>query len=71
MVIRKKYNLAYFRTNYVKIYDKQNQYLSLPKIPLDINRLFAYCKGGIFYIHIWVWFGYFIKSGFIYNLVKS
>ena len=26
----------------------------------NINRLFAYCKGGHFDIHIWVWFGYFI-----------
>ena len=25
-----------------------------------INRLFSYCKGGIFYIHIWAWFSYFI-----------
>ena len=25
-----------------------------------INRLFAYCKGGNFNIHIWAWFGYFI-----------
>ena len=25
-----------------------------------INRLFAYCKGGSFNIHIWAWFGYFI-----------
>ena len=25
-----------------------------------INRLFAYCKGGILNIHIWAWFGYFI-----------
>ena len=24
-----------------------------------INRLFAYCKGGNFNIHIWAWFGYF------------
>ena len=41
----------------------------------DINRLFAYCEGGNFNIHIWVWFGSFIckegKTGFIYNLVKS
>ena len=27
----------------------------------DINRLFAYCKGGNFNIHIWAWFGYFIS----------
>ena len=27
---------------------------------LSINRLFAYCQGGNFNIHIWVWFGYFI-----------
>ena len=26
---------------------------------LGINRLFAYCKGGNFNIHIWAWFGYF------------
>ena len=26
-----------------------------------INRLFAYCKGGNFNIHIWAWFGYFIS----------
>ena len=25
-----------------------------------INRLFAYCKGGTFNIHIWAWFSYFI-----------
>ena len=25
-----------------------------------VNWLFAYCKGGNFNIHIWVWFGYFI-----------
>ena len=25
-----------------------------------INRLFAYCKGGNFKIHIWAWFSYFI-----------
>ena len=25
-----------------------------------INRLFAYCKGGNFNIHIWAWLGYFI-----------
>ena len=25
-----------------------------------INRLFAYCKGGNFNIHIWAWFRYFI-----------
>ena len=25
-----------------------------------INRLFAYCKGGNFNIHIWACFGYFI-----------
>ena len=25
-----------------------------------INRLFPYCKGGNFNIHIWAWFGYFI-----------
>ena len=24
-----------------------------------INRLFAYCKGGNFNIHIWAWFGNF------------
>ena len=27
---------------------------------LRINRLFAYCKGGNFNIHIWAWFGYYI-----------
>ena len=27
-----------------------------------INRLFAYCKGGNFNIHIWAWFGYSICS---------
>ena len=26
---------------------------------LSINRLFPYCKGGNFNIHIWAWFGYF------------
>ena len=26
----------------------------------SIIRLFAYCKGGNFNIHIWAWFGYFI-----------
>ena len=26
----------------------------------SINRLFAYCKGYNFNIHIWAWFGYFI-----------
>ena len=26
----------------------------------SINRLYAYCKGGNFNIHIWAWFGYFI-----------
>ena len=26
----------------------------------NINWLFAYCKGGNFDIHIWVWFDYFI-----------
>ena len=42
-----------------------------------INRLFAYCKGGNFNIHIWAWFGYLNssakqgKSGSIYNLVKN
>ena len=25
-----------------------------------ITRLFAYCKGGNFNIHIWEWFGYLI-----------
>ena len=30
------------------------------KIDLGITRLFAYCKGGNFNIHIWEWFGYFI-----------
>ena len=26
----------------------------------SINRLFAYCKGGNFNVHIWAWFGYSI-----------
>ena len=26
----------------------------------SINRLFAYCEGGNFNIHIWAWFGNFI-----------
>ena len=29
-------------------------------VSIVINRLFAYCKGGNFNIHIWAWFGYFI-----------
>ena len=29
-------------------------------IQSSINRLFAYCKGGNFNIHIWAWFDYFI-----------
>ena len=41
----------------------------------DINKLFAYCKGGNFNIHIWggsaISFAKEGKSGFIYNLVKS
>ena len=28
-----------------------------------ITCLFAYCKGGNFNIHIWVWLGYFICVG--------
>ena len=32
-------------------------------LPPCINRLFAYCKGGNFNIHIWAWFGYFICLG--------
>ena len=40
-----------------------------------INKLFAFCKGGNFNIHIWAWFGYFICLGreirFYHNLVKS
>ena len=28
----------------------------------SIKRLFAYCKGGNFNIHIWAWFGYFISQ---------
>ena len=39
-----------------------------------VTWLFAYCKGGNFNIHIWVWTGISSakeeKSGFIYNLVK-
>ena len=36
----------------------------------SINRLFAYCKGGNFNIHIWAWFDIISsakqdKSGFI------
>ena len=27
---------------------------------VSIDRLFAYCKGDNFNIHIWAWFGYFI-----------
>ena len=27
-----------------------------------IDRLFAYCKGGNFNIHIWAWFAYFINQ---------
>ena len=30
---------------------------------VSITRLFAYCKGGNFNIHIWALFGYFISSG--------
>ena len=30
------------------------------RIAQVINRIFAYCKGGNFNIHIWAWFGYFI-----------
>ena len=40
------------------------------------NRLFAYCKGGNFNIHIWASGSAILsakqgKSGFIYNLIKS
>ena len=35
-------------------------YLVMAGKDVRINRLFAYCKGGNFNIHIWAWFGYFI-----------
>ena len=42
----------------------------------DINRLFAYCKGGNFFnVHIWACLAISSakqgKSGSIYNLVKN
>ena len=30
---------------------------------VSINRLFAYCKGGNFNIHIWAWIGYYFCLG--------
>ena len=33
---------------------------STPTGSKGINRLFAYCKGGNFNIHIWAWFGFLI-----------
>ena len=42
---------------------------------VNINILFAFCKGRNINIHTWAWFDYFIcyegKSGSIYNLVKN
>ena len=38
----------------------------------DIIKLFAFCKGGNFNVHIWAWFDHFIcKTGSIYNLLKN
>ena len=35
-------------------------WFALSACTCGINRLFTYCKGGNFNIHIWAWFGYFI-----------
>ena len=47
---------------FIKIPFVINVFLSIFDWPFytGINRLFAYCKGGNFNIHIWALFGYFI-----------
>ena len=43
-----------------KLYINQDLATLYRDTDTDINRLFAYCKGDNFKIHIWAWFGYFI-----------